>query len=180
MQTSVAVYPDDMLSQQSYGLDDIELPPNPGDLSLTVQGVTILYPGVRGFLPKVFYARQSLVVSGVIAYERVGQPPNALFFRSDYPQGPFVRVVSQALPLPLTGGGAFTIPITKTFYPNLFPGYFLFAIRNPKNNAQPIYVVITGAVVDGLTMPLGTWATVSAEPDTQSLEGRAGTVVLPG
>jgi hypothetical protein len=80
----------------------------------------------------------------------------------------------------LTGGGAFTIQIAKNLYPNLFPGYFLFAIRNPKNNAQPIYVVITGAVVDGMSVSLGTWATVSAEPDTQTLEGRAVTAVLPG
>jgi hypothetical protein len=180
MTTSTAVSPNDLLSQPNYALDDIELPPNPGDLSLTFQGVTVLYPSVRGFLPRVFYARQSLAVSGVIAYDRVGQPPNALFFRSDYPQGPFVRVVSQALPLPLTGGGAFTIQINNYLYPTLFPGYFLFAIRNPKNNTQPIFVVITGAVVDGISMPLGTWATVSAETEHASLEGRAATAVLPG
>ena len=70
--------------------------------------------------------------------------------------------------------------INTSLYPSLFPGYFLFAIRNPKNNTQPIFVVITGAVVDGISMSLGTWAMVSAEAEQASVEGRAATAVLAG
>ena len=59
MRTSHPVSPDDTLSQQSSGLEDVEPPPPPADPGLSSQAMTVLSPSVRGFLPQVFSAGMS-------------------------------------------------------------------------------------------------------------------------
>ena len=161
MSTLTAVYTEEPHAPHSFDLEGVEPPPTPTDLFLASQAATDLFPGDRGILQVVFSARVSLAISGVITFKRrLENPPNALFFRSNNPQGPFERVVSRPISVPPAGGGTFTVQIDKNTDPGLFPGFFVFGIRNPKGNAQKFSVVITGAVVDGVPVALRNWATV--------------------
>jgi hypothetical protein len=150
MNTRHPVDTEDPHAPQGSTLEEVEPAPTPYDLRLVSPGATALPPGARGILDGVLPVRDSLTVSGRITFNgRLNNPPTALLFRSDTPQGPFVRVVSRPIAVPPDGGGDFTVRIDRTTDPGLFPGFFIFGIRNPKGNAQAIVVTITRVLIDG-------------------------------
>jgi hypothetical protein len=136
MRTSTAVYPETTQAQQlgDADLTMVDLSSPPADMILVPGGTMniVVPPGLWLIVNHVFYARKFVRIAGTIAPPLPPTPPNALFFRNDTGQGSFTKVVS--LQTQLRPDGSFEAQIDKVRYPNLFPGFFVVGIRNPKAN----------------------------------------------
>ena len=134
MRTTTPVYPDETLSQQNVNLEPVEPPPNSADQILTPNVPTPVPPGTRVITP-MFRAKTFIIVTGSIIFQgRLQKPPKVVLFRSDE------KVLVIPVQIRPDGGGEFRIDIEKVNYPNLFPGDFQVAIRNPKVNTPIIFV----------------------------------------
>jgi hypothetical protein len=137
------VYPNE--SRVQYG-DADPIVVNPSTLS---SDIILLPPGAQGrrlapgeivIINTVIQARTFVTITGSFRAAVKMKPLNALFFRNDTGRGDFPKVASLATTEQVTSDNETTIlflgQITQTDFPNLFPGFFMGGIRNPKANPE--------------------------------------------